>query len=99
MSQNNTEWDLLTAVVTASNKRDFDKLYTLLSASGNIFSDAPRCVMAAMMGIELTVEHVALHHTPLAKFASCISEVDMSIQTGIRYEILKELLKNTLGPQ
>jgi hypothetical protein len=94
MTQSSKEWGLLTAVVTASNQQNFEALYVILSAPENDFSDKPRCVMAAMMGIELIAEHVKQHRDALISFASHIANVDMSLQTSIRYEILKELLQN-----
>lgn len=88
----NGEWELLTSIVTANNKRDHATLYRILADDGVDFSDKPRCVHAAMNAIELLPEHVIRHKDVLSAFVKRVDAVQVDYVTAFRLEILKDLL-------
>lgn len=88
----NGEWELLTAIVTANNQRDYAALYRILADDNVVFSDKPRCVQAAVSAIELVPEQVKHHREILLNFVNKIDGVQTDMRTEIRLEILKGLL-------
>jgi hypothetical protein len=86
------EWELLTLIVTANNQRDHAALYGILAADNLNFSDKPQCVHAAISAIALEPENVNRHKECLLNFVKKIDGVQTDIKTGLRLEILKQLL-------
>ena len=88
----NAEWDLLTKIVTANNQQDHESLYKILADENNDFTDKPRCVQAAVSAIRLVEEHVNPNKDVLQQFVEKVGSVEMDMRTGIRFEVLKEML-------
>lgn len=88
----NNEWALLTSLVTASNQQDDTTLYGILADDNVDFSDKPNCLHAAIFAIELEPENVLRHKKALLNFVKKIDGIPTDMKTGIRLEILKDLL-------
>ncbi len=86
----NTEWELLTDIVTTSNAGDEAKLYQIIA--GNDLSNKTMATSAVLFTIELVPESVERNKNALIKFAKEVKDDHKGFRGAIRYKLLKSLL-------